>query len=75
MRTLVDIPDEFIEAIDKICKREKISRSEAIRRAVASFTETKAIAEFESALGSWKDLEIDGVEFQRKLRSEWGSSK
>ncbi len=70
MRTLVEIPDEYVQAIDLICIKEKISRAEAIRRAVISFANQKAILDFDSAVGSWKDLAIDGLAFQRNIRED-----
>ncbi len=40
MRTIVDLPDEQVEALAELCEREKISRAEAIRRAVAAMLAT-----------------------------------
>ena len=72
MRTLVDIPQEWITLLDRETAVEKVSRAELIRRAISGFLETrrkkKNIRDF---FGIWKSRKIDGVAYQRKLRSEW----
>jgi len=37
MRTIVDLPQEQIRKLTLFCRREKISRAEAVRRAVDRF--------------------------------------
>jgi len=37
MRTIVDFPQEQIRKLTLFCRREKISRAEAVRRAVDRF--------------------------------------
>lgn len=37
MRTIVDLPREQIRKLALVCRREKISRAEAVRRAVDRF--------------------------------------
>ena len=77
MRTIIDLPEDQIEALRALCEREGISRAEAVRKAVDLLLEQKQARrrEFEEALaaaaGSWKDYGIDGVEYQRKIRAEW----
>lgn len=75
MRTIVDLPEEQIKALAELCKREGISRAEAIRRAVEALTASmrppkKDISHY---FGMWKDRDDigDGVEYQRRLRAEW----
>ena len=50
-------------------------RAEAVRRAVASFLpkgrQRKLDFRNEPAFGSWKNRDVDSVEYQRKLRAEW----
>lgn len=74
MRTIVDLPDEQIEALRRLCERENISRAEAIRRAVAQFlreTDERERA-FRESFGAWKEKEMpDAVEYVRTLREEW----
>jgi hypothetical protein len=75
MRTIVDLPDEQLQALDAYSKKYGVSRAEAVLRAVAMFLpkQRRRRLDFRShpAFGSWKDREVDSVEYQRKLRAEW----
>lgn len=77
MRTIIDLPDDQIAALARLCEREEISRAEAVRRAIQRFLQEKAETDHEESLnaffGMWKDRDDigDGVEYQRKLRAEW----
>jgi metal-responsive CopG/Arc/MetJ family transcriptional regulator len=79
MRTIVDIPEEQLIPLDKLCKEEGISRAEAIREAVGKLLVEKTSpakdrdAILERTFGMWKDRDDigDAVEYQRKLRAEW----
>jgi metal-responsive CopG/Arc/MetJ family transcriptional regulator len=75
MRTLVDIPEKQLAELTKIADAKKTSRAAVLREAVSKYLESnrpisrkKAI---DKAFGIWKDLKIDSVEYQRKLRDEW----
>ncbi len=71
MRTLVDIPEKQIKALDKISQRRKSSRAAIIREAIDSFVKSERDTSKDDAFGLWSDRKIDGLEYQRKLRSEW----
>jgi hypothetical protein len=75
MRTLVDIPELQLKELARVSKAEKRSRAAIIRDAIAAYLEKhkpKANSSaFDDAFGLWKDKNIDGVEYQRKLRDEW----
>jgi metal-responsive CopG/Arc/MetJ family transcriptional regulator len=71
MRTIVEIPDEQLAPLAELCQQEHISRAEAIRRALAMFLD-RHTRDVDSAFGMWKDRRLDGVEYQRALRGEWG---
>ena len=75
MRTIVDLPDEQIRALDAYSKKYGISRAEAVRRAVASFLPKRRQRRLDfrndPAFGSWKNRDVNAVEYQRKLRAEW----
>ena len=76
MRTIVDLPDEQIRALDAYSKKHGVSRAEAVRRAIARFLPQRPHRKLDlsghPAFGSWKRRSVDSVEFQRKLRAEWG---
>ena len=73
MRTIVEIPDEQIAALDRMRASEKISRAEIIRRAVEAFLRRQRERDLEelAGFGCWAGMGPDGVEHQRRLRSEW----
>ena len=85
MRTIGDIPEPSLEWLASYCKREDISRAEAVRRAIAEFrakqepSEEEKRAEDERVLretfGAWKDSPFwkgrDSVEYIRAIRDEW----
>lgn len=77
MRTIIDLPDAQIAQLAEYCRRERISRAEAIRRAVASLLirhnleRSQCESDLEAAFGAWKHKDIDGVEYQRSMRAEW----
>lgn len=76
VRTIVDLPQEQIRALDGYGKKQGVSRAEAVRRAVASFLPPKPAAGFDfrkhPAFGSSKgSRNEDSVELVRRLRGEW----
>ena len=72
MRTIVDLPAEQIEALDSICRREGISRAEAVRQAVSLLTRERGASRSGVAFGIWQGRRTgDGVAYQERLRREW----
>jgi Arc/MetJ-type ribon-helix-helix transcriptional regulator len=74
VRTIIDLPEDQIEALDELCRREKISRAEAVRRAVSQLLpKTKSNWRNHPAVGLWKGRKskIDSVEYVRRIRREW----
>jgi predicted transcriptional regulator len=71
MKTLVDIPDNFISRLDFHAKLDNTSRAELIRQAIDAYLETRTKDILDATFGSCKDAFGDGVEYQRKLRAEW----
>ena len=70
MRTIVDLPDGVVEALDRIRARRRVSRAALLREAVERFVDTEARGDRERAFGAWGPGE-DGLELQRRLRGEW----
>ncbi len=71
MRTLVDIPDEELEELTTISKARNVSRASLLRCAVSEFLKREKRDTLEDAFGMWADRNIDGLEYQLKIRSEW----
>jgi Arc/MetJ-type ribon-helix-helix transcriptional regulator len=70
MRTIVDLPDAHVEALDALRRRDGISRAEVVRRAVAEHLERHQ-TDAARAFGLWRGRRVDGVAYQRELRRQW----
>ena len=72
MRTIIDLPDRQLEALERISKRRKLSRAELIRQAVDRYLAEHA-PELGAAFGLWRrtGLREDGLAYQRRVRREW----
>jgi metal-responsive CopG/Arc/MetJ family transcriptional regulator len=73
MRTLVDIPDDQIEELNKLAEREKVSRASLVRCAIADLLASRRKTKGDgiaAAFGIRPDME-DGLAYQERLRSEW----
>jgi hypothetical protein len=71
MRTIIELPAAQIDALDALCRRERISRAEAIRQAVAAHVGRASAVARTSAYGLWRDRGIDALAYERQLREEW----
>lgn len=80
MRTIVDIPEDQIKALDLIGKNQDVSRAELVRRAVDLYlakekkkTSADAIDQYFGFLKDYPEAfdGLDGVEYQEKIRAEW----
>ena len=73
MRTIIDLPPHQLEALDALCRRDGLSRAEAIRRAVDAHVGRESRSARASAYGLWRGRKIDGLAWERRLRREWSS--
>ena len=71
MRTLVDLGDAQLEALDGLSKQEKCSRAALIRRAIDDYVATRRSSKESDAFGLWGKRKVDGLAYQEKVRSEW----
>ena len=71
MRTIVSLPEDQLRALAELCRREGISRAQAIRLAVERFTQEELRRSQEDAFGLWRGRGVDGLEYERRLREEW----
>ncbi len=71
MRTIIELPTEQIDHLDAHCRRERISRAEAIRRAVSMMLAEAADAQASSAFGLWRGRAKDALARLESLRDEW----
>ena len=75
VRTIIELPDTQIKALARFCRREGISRAEAIRRAVdalvAGNEKIEAQQNLRAGFGLWRGRQPDGREYVAALREEW----
>ncbi|MEX1197597.1 MAG: CopG family transcriptional regulator [Pseudohongiellaceae bacterium] len=71
MRTIVDLPEEQVEALKHMSEQSKLSRAALMRQAVAEFLLHHQAGVAGEAFGIWKNQQRDGLEYQRRLREEW----
>ena len=75
MRTIVELPDTQVKALARLCRKEGISRAEAIRRAVDGLVASQEAAETQeglrAAFGLWRGRQPDGRGYVEVLRAEW----
>ena len=62
MRTIIELPEDQLEALDGICRRDEISRAEAIRQAVDTLIGRSGAGTSERAFGLWRNRpRLDGL--------------
>lgn len=73
MRTIIELPESQLKNLSLLCRRERISRAEAIRRAVDKLLDEQKPMEsgMSGAFGIWKDRASEARELREKLRGEW----
>jgi len=71
MRTIVDLPEDQVRGLDLWCQRERISRAEAVRRAVRDALSTRNPIPRAEVFGAWAGKKISGRDYVKSLRAEW----
>lgn len=71
MRTIIELPQEQVSDLDAHCRRQGISRAEAVRRAVEAMLAERARGGAASAFGLWRGRAKDALAEQERLRNEW----
>lgn len=71
MRTLVDLGDTQIQALDELSKKEKRSRAALIRQAIDDYLAKQLSKQESNAFGLWGKRKVDGLAYQEKARREW----
>ena len=72
MRAIVEIPPQELRDLTALSKEERISRAEAIRRAVGQYLRAwKAAHGAKAAFGVWKSRKVTGLQYEDHVRGEW----
>ena len=75
MRTIIDLPGDQLDGLDRWRKREGVSRAEAIRRAVALLIQGQGESERQDAFGIWAKKPIDGLAYEATVRADWAQRR
>jgi len=71
MRTIFEIPDDKVKELDRLCKAQKISRAELMRRAIDKYLLDTPLVRREASFGIWKKKKIDSLKYEASIRKEW----
>ena len=71
MRTIIDLVESEVEALDRLAKLRGRSRASLIREAVDDYLGRHCPESDDEAFGSWGTGTVDGLAFQERARSEW----
>lgn len=71
MRILINLDETQVRELDEIAKAAKRSRAALIREAIAEFLGHHRKRGEAEAFGLWGKRQVDGLDYQKKLRAEW----
>lgn len=72
MRTVIDIPADQVEALDRLAVQAGKSRAALIRETLQDLiSRRKPEVGPEEYFGLWGPSEEDGLAFQERMRAEW----
>jgi metal-responsive CopG/Arc/MetJ family transcriptional regulator len=75
MRTLVDIPEGSLQALNTMAKAKKVSRAELVREAISEYVKAHERQQTGEGImrsaGAWGKNFEDGLAYQLRLRAEW----
>jgi predicted transcriptional regulator len=71
MRTLVDLVETQVRALDRLAKRRDRSRAALIREAVDDYLNRHGAEAGDDAFGAWGETAGDGRAYEERVRGEW----
>jgi len=71
MRTIIELREDQLAALDRIVADEKMSRAEAIRDAVDVYLRERKRVASRAAFGGWAHKKLDGLKYIAEARGEW----
>jgi hypothetical protein len=72
-RTIIDLPPEQIEALDRLRAQRHMTRASLVREALATYLSSHHAGLADEAFGIWKKRKMRALSYEDKLRSEWPS--
>lgn len=70
MGVFVEIKDEHLQELDRLALKFDKTRAAVVADALETYLNNKRDDSIRRGFGLWRDVDIDGVEYQRRLRSE-----
>jgi predicted transcriptional regulator len=71
MREAVEISEAEARLLDEVARQSGTSREAVIKDALSDYLARLKRQRIDAAFGLWGHKTVDGLEYQRKLRSEW----
>ena len=71
MRTLVDIAESQVRALDELARAGDQSRAALIRQAIDDFLKQRLRISATDGFGLWGRGDEDGLGYQERIRREW----
>ena len=71
MRTLVDIAESQVRALDELARARDQSRAALIREAIGDFLKQRQQSRAADGFGLWGRGGEDGLAYQDRIRREW----
>lgn len=72
-RTIIDISEEQLRALDCLREKRHQSRSSLIRKVLDEYLSEHRADWPKKAFGIWRKKPVDALAYEDKLRSEWKS--
>ncbi|WP_037457630.1 CopG family transcriptional regulator [Skermanella stibiiresistens] len=63
MRTLVDLGETQVQALDDLARKDKRSRAAVIREAIEEYLKKHRVNDQHDAFGLWGDRKMDGLAY------------
>ncbi|MDR9837686.1 ribbon-helix-helix domain-containing protein [Herbaspirillum huttiense] len=70
-RILVDLPESQLADLTQLVESQRRPRAVIIREAIAAYITQHKLEHDTDVFGLWKKKKVDGLAYQRELRSEW----
>lgn len=71
---MFELPEDQAKTISLMSEEHRRACEAAVQAAVADYLEqdrSRRKAALKAGVGIWKDLGIDGLEYQERMRAEW----
>ena len=71
MATSVKLNENQVRELDRLARETRKSRASLVQDALSDYLAKHRHRNRDDAFGLWGDQQIDGLQYQEKVRSEW----